>query len=187
MVRILSILMILALVSSGFTQTAVQLPNRSAGVLIAGEHFPVIYDADGKIQGAADSYTTSWYQVGYSPSADLADNHNIGIYNPEVFTVGVKLSCYGAGDSARVSQAHIECALDTTSQPFWNGDSSNMFIDNGCYSHDQYGSWRFEALSDTSRRWLYPIRVVVGGYLRLVFESDIEDTCNVEWVMICEH
>lgn len=187
MIRFLSILLTLALAATGFCQFAVQLPNRSAGVLIAGEHFPVIYSGDGLIKGAANTYTSPWFQVGFSPWAVEADNHNIGIFNPEIFTVGVKLSCFGAGDSAQISSAYIDCAFDTTAQPFWNGDSSNKFIETGCFNHDQYGIWRFEALSDTSRRWLYPVRAVVGGYLRLVFESDVEDTCNVDWMMICEH
>jgi len=174
-------------ISSVFAQTSIQLPNADAGTFLAGEHYPLIYTGDGLIRGAAHPCTTSWQQVGFSSIASDADNRNIGIFNPEIFTVGLKLDCWGSGDSANVSSARFECAYDTTLNIFWNADSSNCFIMDGCYGHDQYGSWRFEALEDTSMQWLYPVRTNIGGYIRLILESDIADTCKANWTLICEH
>ena len=162
------LIMTILLVASGFCQTEIQLPNKSAGDFLAGEHFPVIYSGAGTINGAAYPCTTAWRQVGYSPEADFAANRNIGVFNPQVFTVGIKLTCSGGGDSARVSRAYLECTYDSTAKSFWNGDSSNVFIEDGCYSHQEYGVWKFEAINDTARCWLFPIRAMIGGYLRLV-------------------
>jgi len=181
------ILLTVLCVSVGFCQTDVQLPNKSAGEFLAGEHYPLIYSGVGVIQGAAHPCTTAWRQIGYSPEADTDDNRNIGLFNPEVFTVRLKLTCSGSGDSASFSRAYFESAYDTTAKSFWNGDSSNVFIEGGTFSHPEYGIWRFEAVDDTSRGWLFPIRGMIGGYLRLVFESDIADTCTVNWSLICEH
>ena len=185
--NILIILFVVLLAVNGYCQTDVQLPKKSAAEFIAGEHFPIIYSGQGKAMGAADPCTTGWCQVGFSPWAESADNRNIGIFNPQAFTVGLKVSCYGAGDSARISRAYFECAYNTTSERFWSGDSSNLFIEDGCFTHDLYGKWRFEALSNTSRQWLYPVRAMVGGYMRLIFESDISDTTVINWTLICEH
>ncbi|MDP8239248.1 MAG: hypothetical protein P9X24_09165 [Candidatus Hatepunaea meridiana] len=185
--NIIVILLIASLITVGNCQISVNLPNKSAGEMLAGEHFPVIYTGQGLIKGAANSYTTSWCQVGFSSVAENDDNRNIGIFNPEIFSVGIKLGCNGDGDSARVSSARFECAYDTTWISFWNADSSNQFIESNNYSCNQYGIWRFEALDDTSRQWLFPLRVMIGGYIRLVFTSDIDDTCQVDWTLICEH
>ncbi|NQU05886.1 MAG: hypothetical protein HQ568_07320 [Calditrichaeota bacterium] len=170
-----------------FAQIDVQLPNISSGRLIAGEHYPLIYTGDGLIKGSTNTLSTAWMQVGFAADADEDANRNVGIFNPEVFTVGVKLSCYGSGDSAGISAAHFECAYDIDLQPFWNADSSNNFIELDCYSHEQYGVWRFEAIDDTARQWLFPIRMLIGGYIRLVFETDVVDTSQVNWCLICEH
>ena len=164
-----------------------QLPNISSGSLIAGEHYPLIYTGDGLIKGSLNTLTTSWIQVGFTSEADEDENRNVGIFNPEVFTVGLKLSCYGSGDSAGISAARFECAYETVTSPYWNADSSNYFIESGCYSHDQYGIWRFESIDDTARKWLFPVRLLMGGYVRLIFETDIEDTSQVDWTLICEH
>lgn len=188
MQRILTtILFSVLLISSAYSQISAQLPNAEAGTFLAGEHYPVIYSSEGLIRGTAHPCTTSWHQVGFSSLAAYAENRNIGIFNPEVFTVGLKLSCWGSGDSAKVSSAHFECAYDTTLKAFWNGDSSNCFIENGSYDHDQYGIWRYEVLADTSMQWLYPVRMIIGGYIRLILTSDIADTCQVNWTLICEH
>ncbi len=185
--NILIFLLIIAFAATGSCQSMVELPNRSAGDFLAGEHYPIIYTGQDEIRGSAHPCTTAWRQVGFSASAGAEANRNIGLFNPEVFTVGLKLGCSGAGDSARISAARFESAYDTTTKAFWNGDSSNIFIEDGCYHHADYGVWKFETLDDTSRWWLYPIRAVVGGYVRLILESDIADTCTVDWSLICEH
>jgi len=171
----------------GYSQPTPSLPNKPAGDLLVGEHYPVLYTGQGLIRGTAHPCTTAWLQVGYSPSASEADNRNIGIFNPEVFTIGMKLSTWGNGDSAQVQAARFECAYDTSASPFWNSDSSNLFVTSDAFDHPDYGQWRFEPLSNTSRRWLFPARLLIGGYVRLILESEIGDTCQVDWSLICEH
>lgn len=162
-------------------------PNESAAFFISGEHYPLRYNGVGTIFGAAHPCTTAWVQVGWSDCAGDAANRNVGRFNPQLFTVGLKLACYGSGDSARVSKGRFESAYDTTAAPFWSGDSSNIFIQSGSFSHPDYGVWRFETLANTARRWLYPARLLVGGYVRLILESGIADSCSVEWTLIGEH
>ncbi len=184
--RIYIILALLLIISPALAQTP-SLPNADAGRFLAGEHYPLIYSGSGQINGSADPCTTAWYQVGYSPNATAVDNRNIGIFNPEVFSVGLKLATWGAGDSAQVYSGRFESAYDSTGAVFWNADSSNYFIEDGIYGHKNYGSWRFESLSDTSRQSLYRVRALTGGYIRLIFASNLADTCQVNWSLICEH
>ena len=174
-------------IGAGWSQTTSVAENESAEFYISGEHYPVIYSGSGVIFGSAHACTTRWVQVGYSSSATSAANRNIGRFDPELFTAELKLRCYGNGDSARVAGARFETAYDTTGKAFWNGDSSNRFIQSGNFSHPDYGVWRFETLTDSSRRWIYPLRLLVGGYARLILSSDTWDSTNVDWRLICEH
>jgi|GEM_PF-1181609 len=185
--KTITILSMLALVITGYCQTEVQLPNRSGGDYLTGKHFPLIYTGEGLIKGSSNHFNTPWCQVGFSPSAVDSDNRNVGLFNQEVFTVSLKLGCYGSGDSAHVSTAFFKCAYDTTMQPLWNADTSNVFIGDGNFSHDQYGFWRFESLEDTSKVWFYSIKVLTGRYVCLVLECDHADTCQIDWKLICEH
>ncbi len=162
------------------------IPVADTYTLLAGEHTPVIHSGSGLLSGAK-SLTTPWIQIGYSPSASTTDNSNIGRYNPEHFTLGLKTRCSGLGDSARVAIAYFEEAYDTTLAPFWNGDSSNVFIKSGNFNLADYGIWRFEVQSDTSRSHLYPLRVLQGGYIRMVFENTTADTTSLIWSLTGEH
>jgi len=163
------------------------LPRVDMNNLIAGERAPVLFSGSGQIEGSSNSLTTAWMQIGYSPNATDNANRNISVFNPEYFTAFLKLSMWGQGDSAGISNAHFECVFDTTSQAVWNGDSSNIFIFDGAFNLHDYGKWRFEPVSDTARCWAYPLRLLIGGYVRLVFESELADTCTVNWSLICEH
>ncbi|MFC2150143.1 hypothetical protein ACFLQV_01440 [Calditrichota bacterium] len=169
-----------------FAQTPA-LPSVDVSHLIAGEHFPLIYTGSGSIEGAADSYTSAWQQIGYAPGASSTANRNVGIFNPEYFTLGLKLACSGAGDSAAVELGYFETAYDTTEAGFWNADSSNRFIEDGIFGHNDYGVWRFETQRDTARTYAYPLRVLAGGYVRLTFSADIADTTAIDWRLTCEH
>ncbi len=191
MKQTLNIIFTIALISLMLSQASAQdmgvAPHPDPGVLLSREHVPVIFSGSGDINGAVNSLTTSWLQVGYSPIASNSANRNIGKYNPQHFTAELKLACFNVGDSAQVSSARAEFAMDTTLSAGWNADSSNSFIASGSYSHAEYGNWRYESLDDTSRRWNYPLKVQRGGYLRLVFETTLEDTTTINWSLICEH
>lgn len=186
--RLFLILIIPAVLHSAvYAQLPAILPYPDSGQLLAGEHTPLLFEGNGVIQGAGNPLTTPWMQVGYAPLAGISANRNIGRFNPEYFTAAIKLAVWGSGDSAQVSSAWFECAYDTTAQVHWNGDSSNVFITENAYLIPEYGIWRFETMQDTSRVWSYPLRVLSGGYLRLTFGSSIEDTCAVDWKLVCEH
>jgi hypothetical protein len=181
---LLSLVTALFLAAATFAQPGA-LPKGDAYTLLAGSHTPVIYSGSGTVSTAA-SLTTSWLQIGYSPSASTEQNNNIGRYDPRLFAVGLKLACNGSGDSARITSARFEVAYDTTRAPFWCADSSNQFIKSAAYNDLQYGIWKFETLGDTSRSWIYPLRVVNGGYLRLVFATITADTASVQWTLTGE-
>jgi len=154
--------------------------------LLSGEHTPVIYSGAGEAS-AAGSYTTQWLQIGYSPEASVKNNHNIGRFNPEQFTLGVKLSLGAEADSTLISAARFELAYDTTSSVFWAGDSSNIFIATSNSVRPDYGIWTFSPLINGTRGWVYPLRVLHGGYIRLVFETTTADEVEIEWVLTGEH
>lgn len=154
--------------------------------LLSGEHTPVIYSGTGEAS-AAGSYTTQWLQIGYSPESSVKNNHNIGRFNPEQFTLGVKLSLAADADSTLLSTARFELAYDTTASEFWAGDSSNIFIASSNSVRPDYGIWVFNPLSNRTRGWVYPLRVLHGGYIRFVFETTTADEVEIEWVLTGEH
>lgn len=146
---------------------------------------PKIFSGVDTVNGTSESYTTQWMQVGYSEYAADGDNRNIRQYNHESFTLAVLLTSV-QGDTAQLSDARFEQAYDTTAAEFRNADSSNIFVDADYFTHYQYGNWRFEPLEDTDRYYLYPLRLFVGGYVRVVFATTVDDTFEVEWKLICE-
>ena len=168
-------------------QPAVSPPIPDAGALLSGEHTPIIFTDQDQIRGAAHPCTTAWMQTGSSSSASDAANRNIDRFDPEVFTLSIKLATWGAGDSAGVQEARFECAYDTTGTTFWNGDSSNVFISDGAFNLPDYGVWRFEPVSNTSLGWLFPVRLLIGGYTRFIFSHELADTCSIDWSLTCEH
>jgi len=186
MKQILAILIGIVFAATVGAQPA-KTPPPDPGQMLSGEHTPVLYSGSGTIKGSGNSLTTSWLQIGYSPNASEAANANIGRYNPEKFALALKIACYNVGDSARVTTARFEQAYDTTLTAFWNADSSNRFIKSGNFNLGDYGVWRFEVLSDTSRRWLYPLRVLQGGYIRFLFETTTADTASLVWTLTGEH
>lgn len=184
--RIFGLILLVAASLPALAQPGVA-PVGDAYSLLAGEHTPVIYSGVGAVNGSTGSYATPWLPIGYSPQAASAANNNIARYNPEQFTLGLKIACIGQGDSACVTSARFETAYDTTLTTFWNADSSNEFIKAGNYKEVDYGSWRFESLADTSRAWLYPLRVMQGGYVRLVLGTTTSDSLSVAWTLTGEH
>jgi len=180
------VLIICALYNLNWAQTGI-MPTGDAGNLLSGEHTPVIWSGAGVINGAGNNYTTTWQQIGSSPFSSAVLNNNIAVYDPEKFTLTLKLSCYGAGDSARISQAIFSMAFDTTAAAAWTADSTNVFIKSGNYNHPLYGQGLYEVLADTARRWDYPLRVVRGGFIRFIFSTTTSDSVNVSWTLWGEH
>jgi len=68
----------------------------------------------------------------------------------------------------------------------WNADSSNFVVEDQ-YTHSQYGTWRFEALTDTSRWYWHTFRGLVGAYHRIVCDSDSAGETTVNWVYVSEN
>jgi len=177
--------------ATGQARLDIPLPAGETSIFLAGEHTPVIYRItlaqDHYIVGCADACTTAWFDIGASPYASDADNRNIGIFNPECFTVGIKMTWSFNGDSCQINKAYFETCYQTTDFVFWNADSSNFFIDGDCYSHDDYGDWRYQTLLDTSRFYLYTCRVWAGSKMRVILESGIEDSVDFDLFVISEN
>lgn len=176
-----------SVVGSAGAQISPPAPRPNVGDLIAGEHTPLFFYGQGTIYGTAHPCTTAWIQIGACLAAEAEDNRNIGRYNPERFTLALKLGLSGAGDSAAVSAGRFEWCYDTTQSYHWNADSSNMFISTDAFNQADYGAWRFLPQRSVARGCIYPLRVWSGGYLRFILSSDIADTCSVNWRLLCEH
>ncbi len=182
----LTLLVILWVSVTGSAQTQM-MPSGDPAHLLSGEHTSLFWSGSGVINGANNVYTTSWMQIGSSLYSNSASNQNIAVFNPERFTLTLKLNCYGTGDSARVSQARFEMAYDTTAVASWMADSTNFFIKAGNAGHPLYGQGLYEALSDTARRWDYPLRVARGGFIRFIFNTSTSDSVRVYWTLWGEH
>ena len=110
----------------------------------------------------------------------------------------------GAGDSIIVASMYPGNVFDTTNDSIAvgsdavtftisaasyantgiaeNADSSNVFIDDGTYSHDQYGTWRYEDYGRTDIKHIFRLRVFSGAYIRFYFACDnVADTSTVTW------
>lgn len=161
-------------------------PTGDVWTLLSGEHTPVIFSGAGEASVSAD-YTTQWMQICYSPDAPSNSNHNISRYNPEHFTLGVKLSLTTGGDTALVHQARFEIAYDTTSTIYWNGDSSNIFISSDAFRRSDYGVWTFDPVNSTTEGRLFPLRIFQGGYLRFSFSTTTSDAVGIDWTLTGEH
>ncbi len=162
------------------------LPLGSIDQMSAAERAPLVFSGECDISGTAYS-STKWIQIGYSSEATESANRNISLFNPEFFSLVLKLSTTGSGDSSKISSGWFESAIDTTESPQWNADSSNFFISANATDHTQYGYWRFESLQSTGNAYIYPLRALIGGFIRFNFQSDIADTSHLEWKLVCEH
>ena len=180
-------LMLLCSQTPALAQISAVTPPPNTGDLLAGEHATLIYSGAGSLPGSAGDYTTAWMQVGYASTASNAANRAAMRLDARWFTATVKMANFNVGDSAQVTSAWFECSDDTTNAATWNTDSSNVFISDEAWESPNYGVWRFELLSDTSRVWIAPLRVLGGGYIRLVFSSVVSDTTIVNWSLCGRH
>lgn len=68
-----------------------------------------------------------------------------------------------------------------------NADSTHWFCYSGAVSMEAYPEYMAEPVYDTTMYWWFPMRVLMGGYLRLYFETDAIDTSTIDWTLKCEH
>jgi len=174
--------------------------GNSTKELIGGEHAPLIFsDTDTLL--SADTSTTHWMHIGWNTNAKSWSNKIVQAFNPEVFTFVIGLRDESddndaTDDSVGVSDIRFETSLDTTGDPIWNADSTNLFVADGNYTHAQYGIWMFEDIvgvdsgaAIVQREQAYPLRVLSGAWIRFIFTArdDMVDTTFVDWSLICEH
>lgn len=196
--------------SLGQTQyvPAVNLITEKEG--IGGEHAPLVWTGTEYLaKNDATEQVTDWIKIGSSFYDTNLENRVTTIFNPQFFTLEINLAVhggaaagadgliYGAGDSSTLAAARFEIADSSAAViPFWNADSSNLFIADGNYTHSQYGTWRFEDIPKTlattadDKGWLYPIRVLRGSYIRFVFTGRADggdDTTLVKWKLVGEN
>ena len=166
-----------------WAQTPVFYPTyyqEQAGRALGGEHTPLVWIGSDTISSTANfgAYATGWMQIGYSPNATAAANATVFPFNPQIFTVSIqKVHAFAtAEDSCYLSSARFEIADSATAVvPFWNSDSSNLFIATTNYSRVDYGSWTFLPDTITTMRYIYPLKVQQGAYIRLVFSTVAQD------------
>lgn len=192
---------------------------------IRGEHLPIIFTGTDTIPGAGASSTTDWMPIGWSPSIGSnqgnINNQILSTYNPEVFTLVMTLRPTGdssgtfsiTNDSVGVAAIRFETAFDTAQTDIydpratkvtanstvgivWNADSTNLFVADGNYDLDFYGTWLFEdvpkdsvSTAGSQRSRAYPLRILHGAYVRFVYTAvgDSPDTVAVDWTFITEH
>jgi len=168
----------------GFAQTRYWDANhamRKTAELLGGEHYNILWTGSGIIKGSAHPCTTAYIQIAPVYGITGANADTLANFSPTRFTLTLKITCYGAGDSAMISQANFSVAYDTTLGPAWVADSTNVFIKSGNYNHPLYGQGLYEVLADTARRWDYPLRIYRPGYIRFIFITTTDDSCNVSW------
>jgi hypothetical protein len=158
--------------------TSDKLPNTGAvsqAEAVTGQLAPLIYSwTDTLVVNTAK--TSKWKQIGWSPSTTAwQSNLQAMHYNPDKFTLTVTpRGSAGAGDSIAVTSIRFEVCYDTTGLACWNADSSNCFVADGNYNRSDYGVWTFEDIPAkakavySARKWLYPLRVLRGAYIRTV-------------------
>ncbi len=169
---------------SAWAQGTVAAPKPDRDALLAGEHAVTAYSGTGLIPGSKGTYTTAWMPVGWSPQASRSANDNILRLAPRCFTVTLKTAVYNCGDSVSIDGARFECALDTTGAVIWNADSSNVFISGEAFASPDYGLWRFAPITNSSRYYACPLRVITEGYIRLALDSNLSDSTTVTWTLI---
>lgn len=160
----------------------------NASYLIGGEHAPLIYSGSDTISSSANfgAYTTNWLQIGFAPTTQDTGNKRIFEINPEKFTLVVlKRHAYAvAADSCYLSSARFEIADSSSATvPFWNTDSSNLFVATGNYNRTDYGAWTALPDTFTERAIIYPLKVYQGAYIRFVFETVAQDCTIVIWTL----
>ncbi len=242
----------------------------SVSRLMLAEHTPLIFYGEDTLSSTGSRFPYSrWMQIGWVPDASGNNNKQSQRHNPEIFRVGIKLSCQHAGSSIDVDFGKIQYAItaadtvttvtlavgegDTTDVgetitgtesfasavvtavisgtggadsiitanylpgPVFttsdtvggvsyagvgskissvtnyfggvgeNADSSSWFCYSGAASLEMYPEYMAEPVSDTSMYWWFPVRAIIGGYMRLYFETSETDTGLVNWTLKCEH
>jgi len=239
---------------------------------IYGEHSPIIFTGEDTLSATGSRFPYSrWMQVAWVSDGNRKSNEYVQKHDPEIFRVGLKLSCQHAGSAIDVDFGKIQYAVtaadtvtsailtvgcgDTTdvgetitgTETFASGvvtsrvssldnpgadsilvvnylpgplfttadtvggalyagtgslisavvnyfggvgenaDSSSWFCYSGAVSLEMYPEYMAEPVSDTSMIWWFPIRVIIGGYVRLYLETSQTDTGLVNWKLKCEH
>jgi len=175
------------------SRPAIDWENYPARLLL-GEHSQIIYSSLDTVASNTDSVVTSWMQIGWASTGVTDSNRVYTQYNPETFTLLLNINVTATDDSAGLGSARFETAVDTTDDPIWNADSTNLFVADGNYTHAQYGIWMFEDITADSgsaeeeRTYAYPLRVLHGGWIRIIFFGGVDgDSAIYDWSLICEH
>jgi len=199
MKRLLIVLVLLLAVSISWSATPTFYSNYwkvvNAARLLAGGNTPITWSGTVYLpKCSVAEQNTEWILYGYNSDATMTDGSPEFYMNPDVFTLTLWLDSYPtnvAGDSAILVAARFEYADSTNAViPFWNADSSNLFLQNGNFTHPQYGDWRYEDIPRTlgttvdDKRWVYKLGVTrPGGCIRIVFTGAVtmDDTTRVRW------
>ena len=184
------------------------------GLKLACQHAGSDADVDfGKIQyavTAADTVTSVILTVGETDTTDVGET----ITGTESFASAVVTarvsSTSNAGADSQLTANYLPGPLFTTADTVGgalyegtgsivsaaanyfggvgeNADSSHWFCYSGAASLEMYPEYMAEPVSDTSMYWWFPVRAIIGGYMRIYLETSQTDTGLVDWTLICEH
>jgi len=188
------LVLVLGLVIVGSEDYYEDFDEQRGAILQGGEHYPIIVTGSIAQNGTA-ACTTAWFPYAYATSmtgtivrsgrtsTDSAEFY--GWFSARYYAVAITLDSL-RGDTLQISEARVETAHDTTGRPFWNGDSSNFFMNTDGWINDQYGVWKFEPLlftSDMTQYYTYPMRSFMGGYMRLIFDSTVDDSSTIGFIV----
>lgn len=159
---------------------------KSVGLSQGGVRTWLEWNGSCLVGGSISADTTEWFQISPLPKRSASSNSLIYDVNPKVFTLYLELRKYGSGDSISLGNCRFEYQVNSDSSwGFWNGDSSNQFISVNATSSPLYSLWVFQSPKTSANlvSIAIPLRVVSGGYLRLLFtkNTSVQDTTRVIW------
>lgn len=128
-----------------------------------------------------DYFQTDWSAGTVNWSNDIVDSTGYGhLLGPNVFSLGLKLACYGAGDSAAVDSGYFHIYDEVGGGPYLNASGGSTFMDDGAIP-TALQKWRFDAISDTSVWSTIPLQILRGRgkICFIVDQSTIADSSGV--------
>jgi len=208
MKNVIIAVLLLAVVSVGFGQTAVYSPNYQGAVtgrLLGGEHTWVILRGTGTFtkEDAIDSISTAWFKCSVSDSNSSTENGAVFDFDADIMNLDVNIS--SAGDSVGLSQIRVEWGWDNTGgTPIRNADSTFTLMYAGNSSLALYagnGGWLYETPSKTAHgiaqsaggyedfQWRYKVAIQGAAWCKITFLSadDLADDVVVKYTISMTH
>lgn len=98
-----------------------------------------------------------------------------------------------APDTVGFENIIVRYYMIDTDDPAWRGDTLNIFVEDGRWNSDQYGTYHYEELilpvataGAINRWWVYRIPVVPCAYIEVIINSadNILETPIIQWRVV---